>query len=118
CRCTVCRTHCSTSLRGAAMTCAPVLRLASHLDIDSETNEPPKPKIAANTSRPPNWPALTPNRDMTTLARARTARLVARNKATRLNMLVFSRVRDTTRWRGCWIKCGGTNLNPSAMTDH
>ncbi len=85
-RCTVCSNQRSVWLRGSVMTCAPVARLAMNLDSSSETSEPPKPKIAAITSRPPIWFGLTPNTDMTMPASTSTARLVMRNRTMRLNM--------------------------------
>src|SRR4249919_990507 len=88
-RWTVATSHCSSSLRGCSITCAPVLRLAIHLDISSEMNEPPKPKIAAITISCPWLPTRMPNfcsTDITMPSRTRTARLVARNRATRLNI--------------------------------
>ena len=39
----------------------PVVRLAIHLEIISEMNEPPKPNTAANTSRLPLLPSVMPN---------------------------------------------------------
>ncbi|MNO02760.1 hypothetical protein D3C81_2232590 [compost metagenome] len=60
--------------------------MAIHLDSSSEMSEPPKPKMAAMTSRPLIWFELTPSSDITMLARIRTARLVARNRAMRVNM--------------------------------
>ena len=50
---TVATSHCSASLAGCAMTCTRIAILAIHLEISSEMNAPPKPKIAENTSRPP-----------------------------------------------------------------
>jgi len=76
----------SVWLRGSVITTAPVERLAIHLDSSSEMKEPPKPKIAAMTSRPLIWLGLTPSNDITMLARIRTAKLVARNRAMRVNM--------------------------------
>ncbi|MNT39370.1 hypothetical protein D3C72_1756110 [compost metagenome] len=60
--------------------------MAIHLDSSSEMSEPPKPKMAAMTSRPLIWFELTPSNDITMLARIRTAKLVARNRAMRVNM--------------------------------
>src|SRR5690606_37247905 len=77
----------SASLRGWVMTWAPVARLAIHLEVSSEISEPPKPNMAPSTSRPAIWSGLTPSSDITMLARNSTARLVARNRAIRLNTL-------------------------------
>src|SRR5688572_20541948 len=89
-RWTVCTSHCSTSLRGCVITWAPVPRLAIHLDAIREISEPPKPNTAAMTSRPPVLPSWMPNTpcrmDITTPSSTSTARLVARNNATRLNI--------------------------------
>ena len=38
------------------MTRTPIIRLAVHFDSASEISEPPKPKTAANTNRPPRPP--------------------------------------------------------------
>jgi len=56
------------------------------LDSSSEMKEPPKPKMAAITSRPLVWPGVTPSKDITIPASINTAKLVARNRAMRLNM--------------------------------
>ena len=86
CRCTVEYSHCSVSLRGCAITCAPVVRLATHLEIIKENSEPPKPNSAAMINRPPNCCEFTPRTDMTMLTSASTAMLVARNRKVRFNM--------------------------------
>ena len=89
-RATVSSSQRSVGLRGWVMTTAPVLRLAMNLDSSSEMIEPPKPKIAAITSRPLICEEFTPSRDMTTLAKASTAMLVSRNNPIRVNMGVIS----------------------------
>ncbi|MNM82099.1 hypothetical protein D3C81_941220 [compost metagenome] len=86
CRATVSSSQRSVWLRGSVMTTAPVPRLAMNLDSSSEMMEPPKPKMAAMTSRPLICEEFTPRKDMTTLARASTARLVRRNSPIRVNM--------------------------------
>ena len=71
------------------MTRTPIMRLAVHLDRASEIREPPKPKIAAKTSKPPVPPCIkcTPNTfstmNSTRLSSARTARLVTTNRKMR-----------------------------------
>ena len=51
--------HASSALAGWVTTCAPVDRLAMNLAMASEISEPPKPRMAANTNRPPiSWPVL------------------------------------------------------------
>ncbi len=69
----------------------PVWRLATHFEIISEISEPPKPKMTANTSRVPLLPRVMPNTFCSTLSTmlssSRTAKLVARNNAMRLNMV-------------------------------
>ena len=87
---TVLTSHCSSSVFGVSISCMPVVRFAIHLEIISEISEPPKPKMTANTSRVPLLPRLMPklcSTLSTMLSSARTARLVARNKAIRLNIL-------------------------------
>ena len=51
-RLTVSTSQRSVVLDGTSITCAPVAIFAIHLEISSEMNEPPKPKIAAISSRP------------------------------------------------------------------
>ncbi|MNV81029.1 hypothetical protein D3C71_1746670 [compost metagenome] len=60
--------------------------MAMNLESSSEMNEPPKPKMAAKTSRPLIWLGLTPSTDITMPARISTAKLVSRKRAMRLNM--------------------------------
>ncbi len=52
-RATVSTSQRSVGVAGCVMTCAPTMRLALHLEMASEMNEPPMPKMAAKTSRPP-----------------------------------------------------------------
>jgi len=88
-RCTVETSQASSAFAGWVMTRAPVERLAMNLDMASEISAPPKPRIAANTSRPPmSCPVLArywsmPSRRIETDSTARTARLVARNRKIR-----------------------------------
>ena len=89
CRWTVDSSHCSDSLRGVSITCAPVARLAIHFDASSEMKEPPNPKITANSSNCPLLPNEMPfacSTDRMMLNSPSTARLVAKNNATRLNI--------------------------------
>ena len=51
-RLTVSTSQRSVALDGTSITCAPVAIFAIHFEMSSEINEPPKPKIAAMTSRP------------------------------------------------------------------
>ncbi|OPZ50600.1 MAG: hypothetical protein BWY90_01574 [Deltaproteobacteria bacterium ADurb.BinA014] len=48
---TVSTSQISAVFLGEAITCAPVRRLAIHLDIAREISEPPKPKTAAKISK-------------------------------------------------------------------
>ncbi len=52
---TVLTSHCSASLRGLRITCTPMAILAIHFEISSEMKEPPKPRIAENTSSAPRF---------------------------------------------------------------
>jgi hypothetical protein len=78
-RLTVSYSQRSVSLRGWSITCAPVVRLAIHLEISSEMMDPPNPKTAAKSRSPAKDCGLIPRTDMITLSSASTARLVARN---------------------------------------
>ena len=71
----------------SVITRARVDHFAIGLDSSNDTSEPPKPSIAANTSRPLPVRGSMPNTAITTLRSSNTARLVARNRATRLIML-------------------------------
>ncbi len=51
CRWTVPSNQDSVGLEGSVMTRAPVMRLAIHLDIAREMNEPPKPITSDRISR-------------------------------------------------------------------
>src|ERR1700722_3383274 len=82
------------------MTRTPIMRLAVHLDNASEMRDPPKPKMAAKTSKPPvpPWNNCTPNTFSTTnstrLSSASTARLVRTNRKMRFMGL---RIRKKSR---------------------
>src|ERR1700689_2395022 len=72
------------------MTRTPIMRLAVHLESANEMRDPPKPKMAANTSKPPvppPWNNCTPNTFSTTnstrLSSASTARLVRTDRKMR-----------------------------------
>src|SRR5258706_12578625 len=90
---TVSTSQCSASVRGASMTFAPVMNLADHFDIASETSAPPNPMTPANTSNapklrpPPDCASMrsTPSSLIVMLRTNRTARLVIRNSTMRLN---------------------------------
>ena len=75
------------------MTCAPVGNFALHLDIASEMKRPAKPTMAANTkSALRSKPALLvgmvsmPSGRIEMLSAMSAAKLVTRNRATRLNI--------------------------------
>ena len=71
------------------MTRTPIMRFAVHFDRASEMRDPPKPKMAAKTSKPPVPPCIkcTPKifstMNSTTLSSASTARLVRTNRKMR-----------------------------------
>src|ERR1700693_790580 len=76
-------------LGGVVITRTPIMRLAVHFDSAREMSAPPKPQIAANINSPPRPPPVncTPNTrwmmKITSVSRARTARLVTRNRKMR-----------------------------------
>src|SRR5690242_19573735 len=84
------------------MTWAPVERLAIHLDSNREMIEPPKPKMAAITSKPAMDCGFTPNTAITTLTSASTARLVARNSTTRFIMVLDPFAENVAALRQLW----------------
>src|SRR3989338_10795001 len=93
-RFTVSTSQRSVGSLGLSMTCAPTIRLADHLDIASEINEPAKPITADITSSavklmPPvsSSQRSTPSRRSVMLITNTTARLVIMNKKIRFMRL-------------------------------
>src|SRR3989338_5985175 len=93
-RFTVSTSQRSVGSLGFSMTCAPTMRLADHLDIASEINEPAKPITADITSSalkliPPvsSTQRSTPSRRRVMLITATTAMLVRMNKKIRFILL-------------------------------
>ena len=66
--------------------CCKTWRKDSGLTMSKEMIEPVKPTTAAITSMPPLLLGLTPSSCVTTPSTNKTAKLVAKNKRTRLNM--------------------------------
>ena len=108
-RWTVARSHCSVSLRGLAITCAPVLHLAICLEMSNEKIAPVKPTTAENASSigrsspVPVRKRLTPSKLVTTPNTSMTAMLVTRNRNTRFIGWSFPKIKmmaDCTASRG------------------
>ncbi len=88
-RLTVASSQVSPSVRGVAMTCAPVDHFAIVFDSSKEMNAPPNPRMAENASSAPRFNPfaasawLRPSRLVTIVSTTITARLVTRNRMTR-----------------------------------
>src|ERR1700742_1199386 len=95
----------------------PIMRLAVHLDSASEMSDPPKPKMAANTSKPPVPPCAkcTPNTfstmNRTRLSSASTAKLVSTNRKMRFIWGAFDREKEPQYGYGSEDMVGTSGFN-------